>query len=101
MLEWRTRFWLRSYLRSSMWLVPLGAYLGVPTPGNATVWTAATVARIRQRLEFGAGISVKRAPGAPLTRARTHKVQIAGQRLADVRFGAHFGLKYRLGQVRG
>ena len=27
MLEWRTRFWLRSYLRSSMWLVPLGAYL--------------------------------------------------------------------------
>jgi hypothetical protein len=27
MLEWRTRFWLRSYLRSSMWLVPLGAYV--------------------------------------------------------------------------
>src|SRR6185369_4556688 len=26
MLEFRTRFWLRSYLRSSMWLVPLGAY---------------------------------------------------------------------------
>jgi uncharacterized membrane protein len=27
MLEWRTRFWLKSYLRSSMWLVPLGAYV--------------------------------------------------------------------------
>jgi uncharacterized membrane protein len=27
MLEWRTRFWLRSYLRSSMWLIPLGAYI--------------------------------------------------------------------------
>jgi uncharacterized membrane protein len=27
MLEWRTRYWLKSYLRSSMWLVPLGAYV--------------------------------------------------------------------------
>ena len=27
MLEWRTRFWLKSYLWSSMWLVPLGAYV--------------------------------------------------------------------------
>ena len=27
MLEWRTRFWLRSYLRTSMWLMPLGAYV--------------------------------------------------------------------------
>ena len=26
-MEWRTRYWLKSYLRSSMWLVPLGAYL--------------------------------------------------------------------------
>jgi uncharacterized membrane protein len=27
MLEWRTRYALRSYLRSSMWLAPLGAYV--------------------------------------------------------------------------